>query len=235
MVTALVLSGGSGARMGMDIPKQYIKVNGRTVIAYCLETLFSHEEIDAVQVVADKMWHEAIIEAVEVMEKFRGFSKPGNTRQLSILNGLEDIMSYASASDYVLVHDAARPFVSHALITDCINAVKGHDGVLPVLPMKDTVYLSEDGMRISSLLERSKVYAGQAPELFVLGKYYAANRQLCPNKIRNINGSSEPAVMAGMDVAMIPGDERNFKITTRENLDRFVEIIKQKKNTLDIP
>lgn len=251
MVTALVLSGGNGTRMGMDIPKQYIKVNGRTVISYCLESFFAHEMINAVQIVADETWQEMISDTVEVlcqnvnrdvsdksisksnpiygksMGKFRGFSASGRTRQHSILNGLNDIRKYAGDSDYVLIHDAARPFVSRSQITDCIMAVKEHDGVLPVLPMKDTVYLSEDGRKVSSLLERSRVFAGQAPELFILGRYYEANRRLLPDGIFEINGSTEPAVMAGMDIAMIPGDERNFKITTVADLERFREIVQK--------
>lgn len=228
MVTALLLSGGTGTRMGMGIPKQYIEVKGKPVIAYCLQTLLSHEGIDAVQVVADKMWRETILQCMASLraqgaeEKFRGFSAPGKTRQLSILNGLEDIKKYAGDSDYVLIHDAARPLVSAKQISDCIEAVcSGHDGALPVLPMKDTVYLSGDGKTVTSLLDRKKVFAGQAPEIFALGKYYEANRALLPDRILEINGSTEPAVLAGMDIALIPGDEGNFKITTRADLERF--------------
>lgn len=253
MVIALVLSGGTGTRMGVNTPKQYIELNGRPIISYCLECLFAHESIDAVQIVADEAWHETILQGIRgtcagvkmekatggedddmadsvsyrgCLGKFRGFSEPGRTRQLSILNGLEDIRKYAADSDYVLIHDAARPLLSAGQIADCLSAVKGgHDGALPVLPMKDTVYFSEDGEGITSLLERSKIFAGQAPELFVLGKYYEANRALLPERILKINGSTEPAVMAGMDIAMIPGDEGNFKITTRADLERFQEIV----------
>lgn len=242
MVAALILSGGTGTRMGVDTPKQYLKINDRPVISYCIERLLTHEGIDAVQIVADELWRDEILnlmerivaggrdrntseKAVRGIEKFHGFSAPGKTRQLSILNGLKDIRKYAADGDHVLIHDAARPLLSEKQITDCLDAIEGHDGVLPVLPMKDTVYASEDGRRITSLLNRSRVYAGQAPELFVLGKYYAANKALLPERILQINGSTEPAVMAGMDIAMIPGDERNFKITTRADLERFREIV----------
>lgn len=225
MVTALLLSGGTGTRMGVETPKQYIEVKEKPIIAYCLQTLFSHEGIDTVQIVADEMWQKTILGCMESPEKFRGFSLPGKNRQLSILSGLEDIRKYAKGSDYVLIHDAARPLLSAALISDCLDAVTGHDGVLPVLPMKDTVYFSEDGERITSLLERSRIFAGQAPEIFALGKYYEANRALLPERIFKINGSTEPAVMAGMDIAMIPGDEGNFKITTKADLERFREIV----------
>ena len=94
---------------------------------------------------------------------------------------------------------------------------------MPVLPMKDTVYLSEDGKGITGLLDRSKVYAGQAPELFRLKPYHMANRSLMPSEIYKINGASEPAVMAGMKIAMIPGDERNTKVTSAGDLEKFVE------------
>ncbi len=237
MVTALVLSGGTGTRMGVEIPKQYIEVKGRPVISYCLACLFGHDGIDAVQIVADEVWRETILTCMERLhggaewkkkdrgtDKFRGFSAPGKTRQLSILNGLEDISKYAQDEDYVLIHDAARPMVSEKLIWDCLEAVRaGHDGALPVLPMKDTVYYSENGGAVTSLLDRGRIFAGQAPELFVLGKYMEANRALLPERILRINGSTEPAVMAGMDIAMIPGDEGNFKITTRADLERFQE------------
>jgi 2-C-methyl-D-erythritol 4-phosphate cytidylyltransferase len=87
--------------------------------------------------------------------------------------------------------------------------------------MKDTVYLSNDGKKVSALLKREEVYAGQAPEMFVFGKYLEANRRLLPDDILKINGSTEPAILYGMDIAMIPGDEGNFKITTREDLERM--------------
>ena len=128
-------------------------------------------------------------------------------------------------SDYVLIHDAARPLLSASLITACLEAAAAHEGALPVLPMKDTVYVSEDGARITSLLERSRIFAGQAPEAFLFGKYLEANRALLPERILKINGSTEPAVMAGMDIAMIPGDEGNFKITTKGDLERFREML----------
>lgn len=74
-------------------------------------------------------------------------------------------------------------------------------------------------------MDRSTIYAGQAPEVFVLGRYYEANRRLLPDDILKINGSTEPAILAGMDIAMIPGDEGNFKITTKADLERFCKMI----------
>ena len=223
MNIALVLSGGTGTRIGSDIPKQYIEVGGKPIVSYCIETLAAHREIDAIQIVAEPVWHDLLKESAAQSRKFRGFSSPGINRQLSILHGLEDIRKYAQDSDCVLIHDAARPVLSARQISDCLNAMEGHDGVIPVLPMKDTVYLSRNGRQVDELLDRGCIYAGQAPELFLLKKYYQANLALLPERILEINGSTEPAVMAGMDIAMIPGDEKNFKITTEADLQRAAE------------
>ena len=239
MNIALILSGGTGLRVGSSIPKQYIEVGGKPVITYCLKTLHAHEEVDAIWVVAEKEWQGKILSWLKMYGlegSIKGFSLPGENRQLSILNGLEDIAEFAGEDDCVMIHDAARPCLSAQMITDCFEGIAGHDGVLPVLPMKDTVYLSEDGKKVSSLLDRKQIFAGQAPEVFVLGKYLEANRRLLNLEedagnvvnraaIMAVNGSTEPAIMAGMDIAMIPGDEKNFKITTKEDLEHFSRLI----------
>lgn len=224
MNIALVLAGGTGTRLGADIPKQYIEVHGKMIIDYCLETMEHSNDIAEVWIVADEMWREHI----KKVDKFKGYACPGRNRQLSIYNGLKAIEESLTGEEKevnVLVHDAARPFLTEKLIRECVKAVEGHDGVLPVLPMKDTVYYSEDGKVISSLINRDKLYAGQAPELFKLQPYIQANEALLPDKILLVNGSTEPAIMAGMDIVMIPGDENNYKITTKTDMKRFTEMM----------
>ena len=127
--------------------------------------------------------------------------------------------------DNIIIHDAARPFVSVENIDECITVLDTHEGAMPVLPMKDTVYFSRTGKHVDELLNRSCIYAGQAPEAFRFDKYMDANEALLPDKILMVKGSTEPAIMAGMDVAMIPGDQRNFKVTTDEDLTRAREIL----------
>lgn len=230
MTIAIILAGGKGARIGTDIPKQYIEVNRKPMISYCLETFNFCERVDAVQIVADPKWQDYVKHSMEscgLEGKWKGFSNPGENRQLSIYHALKDIFLYASPDDLIIIHDAARPLVSAKFIGRCLACARGHDGVLPVLPMKDTVYVSEDGNRISSLLKREMVFAGQAPEVFQLGKYYSANRALFPYKILEIHGSSEPAILAGMDIVLIPGDESNYKITTAEDLERWKQWLAQ--------
>jgi 2-C-methyl-D-erythritol 4-phosphate cytidylyltransferase len=233
MNVALLLSGGTGTRVGGEIPKQYMEVQGKPMIAYCLFTILTHKAIDAVRIVAAPAWHTYILQCLkqldlpeDIGQKFQGFSLPGENRQLSIWNGLQDIRACSQPDANVLIHDAARPLLSGDLITACLEALGEYDGVLPVLPMKDTVYMSEDGEQISALLERNRIFAGQAPEVFRLEAYYQANQDLLPDQILQINGSTEPAVLAGMKIRMIPGDERNFKVTTAEDLEKFKNFAK---------
>lgn len=247
---AIILSGGTGSRMNMDIPKQYIEVCDRMIVTDSIRPFLECELVSDVRIVADDIWQDKIMGEYRILSdyfmgdfnvgmpehgmddagslglyKFNGFSHPGENRQLSVLNALYDIKNACEENDLIIIHDAARPLVSVDLIRRCIDAAHGHEGVMPVLPMKDTVYYSEDGKGISRLLERDRIFAGQAPEVFRYGKYIKACEALLPDKIMEIRGSTEPAVKAGMDVVMIPGDERNFKITTREDLSRYKEMI----------
>ena len=233
MNISLVLAGGTGSRLGADTPKQYLRVHEKMIITYCLDTFFNSDIIDMVWIVADEGWRADIEEELKVFSndasKLKGFSKPGANRQLSIYNGFKDIGEYIHQHEAyvkpedisVMIHDAARPCITHELIESCFNALVGHDGVMPVLPMKDTVYLSDDGRQVSKLLDRNKIYAGQAPEVFRFVPYFKACETLIPDKIMQINGSTEPAIAAGLDIVMVPGDENNFKITTRQDLSRF--------------
>lgn len=236
MNMAILLSGGIGSRLRSDIPKQYIRVSGRLLITYALAKLSEASVIDKIMVVADEEWHRLILaDAIEnkiSTEKIMGFAAPGFNRQASILNGMQEILnqtvrdiSHIMEDDTVFIHDAARPLLSLRQINECFDALAGHDGVMPVLPMKDTVYASADGKTISSLLDRNQIFAGQAPELFGFRKYYQANMALLPGRMAAINGSAEPAVLAGMDIAMIAGDENNFKITTPQDLERFRSVV----------
>ena len=225
---AVLLAGGKGTRLASSVPKQFIEVNGRMILSYSLETLLKHAGIDGVWIVCEEAWRNQIGDEADKlklpMEKLLGFSLPGErSRQESIRNALRDIVKLSPA--HVLVHDAARPNLSVKMIDDCLEALKSHDGVMPVLPMKDTVYYSEDGQQVSKLLERDRIFCGQAPEAYDFKNYFDSNEALSLVDISKVRGSTEPAVMAGMDIAMIPGDEHNFKITTIADLERFREQI----------
>ena len=235
MNIAILLSGGTGTRLGAEIPKQYIRVANQMIITYSLNALMEHLQIDGIVVVAEEEWREIILsdlpQYAQNTEKRIAFAVPGITRQFSILNALNYIKyewNTQTSAINVLLHDAARPNLSFDMISQCMDALKEHEGVMPMLPMKDTIYESMDGTTVSNLLDRSRLFAGQAPEGFQFDLYYEANQKLLPDRLHRINGATEPAIVAGMDIVMIPGDENNYKITTQADLERFKEQMEKK-------
>lgn len=221
MNRTVILAGGAGTRMGGCVPKQFINVNGKPLLQYSLEAVRDCECAGEVWIVAGEPWRGAVermIKEAGISSRFRGFCDPGLERQVSVMNALTELMKEETAENsYVMVHDGARPLISGELIRRCFEAAAGRDGAVPVLPVRDTVYRMEDG-RLSGLLKRDQLAAGQAPEVFRLKPYYDANLALMPDQIMRIRGSAEPAVLAGMDIVVIPADERNIKITTQEDL-----------------
>ncbi len=231
MNIAIILAGGVGSRAKTDIPKQFVELSGKMMIVHSMEPFANSAYVNNILIVADESFRDMIEDAVSddesLSEKILGFADPGENRQLSIYNALKDIekMGLGDMTDAVIIHDAARPFVSSETINECLLALDKHEGAMPVLPMNDTVYFSRTGEKVDELLNRNTIYAGQAPEAFRYKEYLNANEALLPDKILMIKGSTEPAIMAGMDVAMIPGDQRNFKITTDIDLLRAKEIM----------
>ncbi len=225
---AILLSGGVGCRIGGDVPKQYLRIGPYRIITYTLQKLLKIPSICTIVIVADAAWKKEILSDLEIalppqekaqMQRIR-FTLPGQNRQLSIYHGLLELKDLLAEDAAVLVHDAVRPFASEQLLAACLQICDHADGAMPVLSMKDTVYYSADGQQVSELLEREKIYAGQAPEAFRFGPYFRANEALLPDRILSIHGSTEPAILAGMQIRMIPGEESNFKITTPEDLSR---------------
>lgn len=221
MVYAIILSGGTGIRLGGTIPKQYIEVNGRPIIADSIDVFESCELIYKYIIVASTEWNEYIEKYTG--NKFNGFAIPGENRQLSIYSGLDVLREYAREEDIVIVHDAARPFVTKTIISSLIKACEDADGAMPALPVKDTMYIQKNGT-VNSLIERESLIAGQAPEAFSFEKYLKANEVLLPERILSIKGSTEPAFLSGMNISVVCGDENNFKITTKEDLERYIRI-----------
>ena len=232
MNIAIILSGGIGTRMGAKMPKQYIEVGGSPIIYYSLKTFLEHGEIDAVVIGVAEEWKNFVKKQVQIINSNKHvlYAMPGETRQYSIYNALKVVETICSSEDdIVVVHDAARPLVTDVLISRCLNGCKEVDGVMPVIPVKDTIYLSTNGKQIKTLLDRSHLWAGQAPEAFVFHKYLKIHESMSREEILKVNGSTEIAFNAGLNCQMIEGDPMNFKVTTMEDLSNFEAIVNQNK------
>ncbi len=227
MNTAVILAGGVGSRMGVDRPKQYLLVQDKPIIAYCLDIFQLHNNIDKIVIVVSDEWKSYVEECVEKygITKICGYAPAGKTRQHSIYNGLKCINENAGETDVCIIHDAARPLVSDEIIDDCITGAIEEDGAMPVISVKDTIYQSSDGKSIDNLLNRSQLFAGQAPESFNFKKYFEVHNSVTDEEIGNTAGSSEIAYRHGMKIRLVKGSERNLKITTIEDLETFETIL----------
>lgn len=223
---AVILSGGIGQRMRMEgLPKQYIEINGKPILMYTLEKFERSSCVDRIVIVAASQWYEQIQAWIQQynITKFHGFAPAGSSRQESVLNGLNACIDESTTDeDSVGIHDAVRPLVSVELINSCYENLEGHDGVLPVLPMSDTIYLSNDAQSITSLLDRSVLFAGQSPEVYRLLHHLEINRKATKQELELVCGSSVIAHQNGHDVKLIPGEDLNFKITTQADLNRLM-------------
>ena len=228
MNIAVILAGGVGSRMrGDGFPKQYIEVGGKPVLIYTLEKFQTCQAVDRIVVVANEQWKADILAWCDQfgISKLSAIAEPGETRQESVLSGLATCEQFSDfPEDIVLIHDAARPLVTPELINAVVEQSKTHDGCLPVIPMKDTVYCSTDGKTVTNLTDRSTLFCGQSPEAFNLQKYLLLNRQTPIEQLKLIRGSSELAHQYGFEISLIPGEEMNFKLTTQEDMDRFCSI-----------
>ena len=216
--------------MGRDIPKQYIKVCGTTLFEYTLNSVLKWDGMDSLQVVADPAYHKelgsVIGKFISDEISFLGFSSPGENRQGSIINALSDLAPRLQSDSVIMIHDAVRPLVSKELLDECDRKMKSADGVMPYLPMKDTVYVSRGSgkdLLIDRNIDRDTLVAGQTPEFYIFEKYKKCCDALSKSDVMMIHGSTEPAVMGGLRIALVPGDEGNFKITTQNDLERFEE------------
>ena len=220
----LILAGGKSERFSeKTIQKQFTPVAGKPLMLYAVTVFQKCPAIDSITIVAPNEWFGRIEEWINLYEisKFFQFAEAGETRQHSIFNGLKAVKELSP--DKIIIHDAARPNVLVNDIEDCISASIRYDGATPVLTVNDTVYQSEDGLTISATLNRDTLFAGQTPECYDYIKYLAAHEDYYPD-LANFRGSSEIAVKAGMVIAMAKGNIGNFKVTTKEDLERFEQI-----------
>jgi len=198
-----------------DVPKQYRHLHGRSILRHVLETFIAHPSISDVYTVIHPDDRERFADASQGLN----IGAPvlgGDTRQESVRNGLETLAS-GTAPARVLIHDGARPLTSNALIDRVIGALDDADGAVPALPVTDTVK-RVDGNTIIETVDRSGLFRAQTPQGFSFPALLSAHESAADN-----NGFTDDASMAeaaGLNVAVVAGEEHNIKITHDEDLAR---------------
>lgn len=233
---AIVLSGGIGARMGTEIPKQYQVIAGKPVVVHTLEQMQYCEAVDGVLVTADLVWAEQIRQWKEnfSLTKLLAIVPASVNRQLSIQNGLIEAERFMSrhGNSGVIIQDAVRPLTSAGLMIRLITELKDSPCVMPVLPMTDTTYTSRDGVWVDGLLDRSTLFCGQAPEAFWYWPYLKLYREASVETLCELSGSCQLPFSKGWKVKMIPGERENIKITYTKDLTTCERLLRERGNAI---
>ncbi len=216
-VAAVVVAAGRGTRTGMPYPKQYRTLKGAPLVRDSLRLFALHPEVDLVQPVIhpdDAARFTAAAAGLGVATPVSG----GATRQSSVRAGLEALA--ASAPAIVLVHDAARPFVSDALVSRAIASAQAHGAAIPGLPVTDTVKLVDAQGLVTATLDRAHLRTVQTPQAFAFPALLDAHRRAAAAGRDDFSDDGALAEWAGLKVAVFEGEKGNVKMTTAEDFKR---------------
>ena len=211
--TAVITAGGSGQRFGEL--KQFKKLNGQPLYEYSLKTFIDVSLFGEIILVVP-VENQKTIEQ-QVKKKYRSLVKVivgGMNRQDSVKNG---VMNSSLKTDLVVIHDAARPFITKKLIKDCILACSNSDGAIIALQPFDTIKYSKSNV-VEKTIDREKVWMAQTPQAFIKEKILQAYN----NKLNELIMTDESSMMEGMGykIKIVRGSENNFKITTDNDWKR---------------
>lgn len=217
-VVALVVAAGRGRRFGDPLPKQYLRLAGSPVLRHAVRAFAGHPAIDAVRVVIgpdDAALYAAAVEGIALLDPVIG----GSERQDSVRIGLESLAD--AAPDRVLIHDAARPLVSTAVIDRLLRALDDRPAAIAAMPVVDTVKRGTDGV-VTGTLDRTGLWRAQTPQGFHFQAILAAHRAAAGLALTD---DAAVAERAGHVVALSLGSEENMKITHPDDLARVERLM----------
>ena len=229
----MIIAGGVGARMGQDIPKQFINVYDKPVIVYTMEAFQKHPDIDAIEIVCVDDW----IGALKAYAKQFGIAKlenvvsGGKNGQDSIRNGLYDIVErHNSNDDIVLIHDAIRPMVSQEIITDNIRVCREKGNAITVVPCTAAMLKTYDSFSTTEQVPRDNLKITQTPQAFFVKDIVGAHEEALRKGITNSVASCTMYIELGRKLYMSKGSEKNLKLTTTEDIEIFKALLRAKKD-----
>lgn len=231
MVIAIVTAGGSGTRMHTDVPKQFLEINGKPLIAYSLEVFQNSEAVDAICLIYksdSKYIFDQIISRFN-LSKIKWMAPGGDTNELSIWNGLNAIKDDVSDNDIVLVHDGIRPLVTDEVIKDCILKTKEHGNAIAATPSNEAMLYSENGQSSKESLNRDYVKKTQTPHGMHFKGMYSLVKRMIDRGIINSTAICTMLIEDGQTVYFSKGENTNFKITTPEDLTLFKAMLLAKE------
>jgi 2-C-methyl-D-erythritol 4-phosphate cytidylyltransferase / 2-C-methyl-D-erythritol 2,4-cyclodiphosphate synthase len=217
-VAAIVVAGGRGERAGSDMPKQYRDIAGEPMIRPTLRAFLNHAQVALVQPVIHRDDENLYRAATADLTKLSPPVAGGATRQASVRAGLEAVA--ARAPDLVLIHDAARPFLTGALIDRAITAGKATGAAVPGIAIADTVKSIDADSHVAETLDRSRLRIVQTPQVFAFDLILEAHRRAAEAGLENFTDDAALAEWAGHRVSVFEGETGNVKVTANEDFAR---------------
>lgn len=235
MNIAIVIAGGSGHRMGQDIPKQFINVYDKPVIIYTLESFQKHPQIDAIEVVCIDGWHDVLKAYAKQfgITKLKWVVNGGQTGQESIRNGVYNLEGVLKDNDIVIIHDGIRPLVDESVLSDVILKCNRYGNAVTSMPYNEQIFVIDDEISTVKYIPRETLRRVSTPQAYKFGKVDRAYHEAFEKKI-GIYGSSYTNTMMvelGERLYFAAGSDKNIKLTTKDDLEMFKAYLKSDKDT----
>lgn len=229
---AIIIAGGSGNRMGQDIPKQFLNVGEKPVIMYTLDAFQNHPNIDGIIVVCIDGWHEILKSYAKQFNitKLVSVVSGGNCGQASIKCGLDEAKRLYSDEDIVLIHDAIRPMVSEEVISDNIAKCELYGNATTVVPCTTVVLGKTNDEYSEEVVDRDKLYLTQTPQAFILKDILDAHKEAKDKGITSAVASCSLYIELGRKVYYSAGSETNIKLTRPGDIQIFKALLNTKKS-----
>lgn len=231
---AIVIAGGSGQRMGQDIPKQFINVYDKPVLIYTLEGFQKHPQIDLIEVVCIDGWHDMVWAYAKQFNitKLKWIVSGGSTGQESIRNGVYHLQDKVDNDDIVIIHDGIRPLIEPSVLTDVISKCQQYGNGVTAMPYNEQIFVMDDEISTVQYIPRETLRRVATPQAYQYGKLNAKYHEAFEKKI-GIYGSAYANTMMvelGERLYFAAGSDKNIKLTTKDDIEMFKAYLKADKD-----
>ncbi len=234
MPVAIILAGGSGTRMGQDIPKQFINVYDKPILLYTLEGFQKHPQIEAIEVVCLDGWQEVLSAYARQfnISKLKWVVTGGKSGQESIKNGVFNLEGKVRAEEIIIIHDGIRPLVDDTVLTDVIIKAQQYGNAVTALPYNEQIFIIDDEISTTKYIPRETLRRVSTPQAYQFDlldqKYHEAfEKQI---GIYGSHYTNTMMVELGVRLFFAAGSEKNIKLTTKDDLELFKAYLKSDKD-----